>query len=205
MQEYYKILGVNDNATNEEIEVAYKTLKQKYSADRFLEGDAGNEAARNLTKLETAYHEIMENRKRSSETEEKVVNDYSKVEKLLKEGNISDAQEELDNYIDRDAEWHYLQSVIFYKKNWMNESKKQLEIAVNMDPHNTKYTDAFAKLKQKIEFNDAQFRSGNMGGGAYSAQDDSNRQMGGSDSNNACLSMCATWCCMDMLCSICCR
>ncbi len=29
------------------------------------------------------------------------------------------------------------------------------------------------------------------------------RQMGGS--SNECMSMCATWCCMDMLCSLCCN
>lgn len=202
MQEYYKILGLKSDATNEEIEANYKMLKEKYSRDRFLEGEAGNEAARNLTKLETAYHEITESRKHFSESEEKTAQDYSRVEKLLKIGNIAEAQEELDNYTDRDAEWHYLQSVVFYKKNWMNESKKQLEIAVNMDPHNSKYIEAFTKLKQKIEYNDTQFRSGNMGG---RATDGGEKQMGGSDSNNACLSMCATWCCMDMLCSICCR
>ncbi len=203
MQEYYKILGVDVSATDEEVENAYKALKEKYSKDRFLEGEAGNKAARQLTKLETAYHEIKESRNHTSKKEEKSTQDYSRVESLLKKGNISDAQDELDNYSDRDAEWHYLQSVVFYKKNWMNESKKQLEIAVNMEPYNTKYTEAFAKLKQKIEYNDAQFRSGNMGGQPGSTGGE--RQMGGSDSNNACLSFCATWCCMDMLCSCCCR
>ena len=44
-----------------------------------------------------------------------------------------------------------MQSVIFYKKNWVNESKKQLEIAINMEPHNNKYSEAYSKLKQKIE------------------------------------------------------
>ena len=33
MREYYKILGVNEDASLEEIEVAYKALKEQYSAD----------------------------------------------------------------------------------------------------------------------------------------------------------------------------
>ena len=204
MQEFYKILGVSSDATNEEIERAYSTLKEKYSKERFCEGEVGNEAARQLTKIETAYHEIMEERnQKSSNDNERPSADYSEVEKLIKSGNISQAQDLLDNYSERDAEWHYLQSVIFYKKNWMNESKKQLEIAANMDPHNSKYIDALSKLKQKIEFNDAQFRSGNMGGNghAYNGQE---RQMGDSDTNG-CLQFCATWCCIDMMCSMCCR
>ena len=50
-------------------------------------------------------------------------------------------------------------SVVFYKKNWTNESKKQLEIAMNMDPYNTKYKEAYTKLKQKMEFNEKAFHS----------------------------------------------
>ena len=114
MQEYYKILGLTADATEEEIENAYKILKDKYSRERFYEGEIGNEAARNLTKVETAYHEIMASKKTAS-SEEKTY-DYSEVEKMIKSGNLNKAQDILDDFSDRDAEWHYLQSVIFYKK-----------------------------------------------------------------------------------------
>lgn len=199
MQEYYKILGVDENATDEEIDARYQKLKEKYSRERFYEGEIGNDAARNLTKLETAYAEIKSNRAtRAKESETSY--DFSSVEKFIKEEKINDAQNILDNITDRNAEWHYLQSVIFYKKNWVNESKKQLEIALNMEPHNLKYADAYSKLKQKIAFNESQFRSGNANGGAY-AEDE--RQMGGTGIND-CLSFCTTWCCINMLCN-CCR
>lgn len=200
MQEYYKILNLPQDASIEEIEKAYQALKDKYSKERFYEGEIGNEAARQLTKVETAYSEIMASRKNANSKSE-TVNDFSEVESLIKKGDISAAQEKLDNCVDRNAEWHYLQSVVFYKKNWINESKKQLEIALSMDPHNVKYSDSLTKLKQKIEFNDRQFHSANST--SYGEQD-VNRQMGGTDSNG-CLTFCATWCCMDMLCSMCCR
>ena len=203
MQEYYKILNISEDATVEEIEAAYKTLKEKYSRERFLEGEVGNEAARLLTKVETAYHEIMASRKDKSEKTEASPVDFSDVEELIKKGDIATAQTKLDDINDRNAEWHYLQSVIFYKKNWINESKKQLEIALNMEPHNEKYSNDYAKLKQKMEYNERQFKSGNAHYGAASEQPE-NRQMGGADTNN-CMSFCATWCCMDMLCSMCCR
>ncbi len=201
MQEFYKILGLTESATDEEVESAYRNLKEKYSRERFCEGEVGNVAARNLTKVETAYHEIIASRKKVN-ADNFFENDYSDVEKYIRSGNIALAQEKLDDFTDRDAEWHYLQSVIFYKKNWINESKKQLEIAISMEPHNQKYSEAFSKLKQKMEYNDRQFRSEN----SYSqdANQQANRQMGGVDTNS-CLSFCATWCCMDMLCSICCR
>ena len=142
MQEFYKILGVSENATDEEIEAAYSRLKDEYSRDRFLEGEAGNLAAKNLTKLETAYQEIKESRRNTAKPDGKEPESLEEVEKLLKAGKIAEAQTALDNVTDRSAEWHYLQSVVFYKKNWLNESKKQLEIAMNIEPHNQKYSDA---------------------------------------------------------------
>ena len=201
MKEYYKILDVSEFASNEEIDIQYKRLKEKYSRERFLEGEAGNEAAKNLTKLETAYSEIMASRKNVYEEDGNVKEDFSEIEKLIKLGNISGAQRLLDDYSSRSAEWHYLQSVIFYKKNWTNESKMQLEIALNMDPHNAKYADAYSKLKQKMEFNNRQFHSGNTAYGE--AGGPAPRQMGGDAGN--CLTFCATWCCIDMMCSLCCR
>lgn len=200
MQEYYKILGLSEDCTEEEITAQYEKLKEKYSRERFYEGEIGNEAARNLTKLETAYYEIMNDRKKEVKNEN-TDSDFSDIETLLKEGKFNDAQARLDDISERNAEWHYLQSVVYYKKNWMNESKKQLEIALNMDPHNQKYSDSYEKLKKKMTIGEKQFRSGNASGADVDPND---RQMGDTGTND-CLSFCATWCCMNMLCNMCCR
>ena len=200
MQEYFKILGLQPNATEEEIENAYQTLKNQYSRDRFLEGELGNEAARNLTKLETAYQEIKASRVSYQENSNNF-HTFDEVEQLIKKGDIASAQIKLDNINDRSAEWHYLQSVIFYKKNWINDSKKQLEIALNMEPHNDKYINAYTKLKQLIEYNDKQFNGGSYHNEQQTAQ---NRQMGGTDSNG-CAEFCLTWCCMNAMLNMCCN
>ena len=201
MQEYFKILGLNTDATDEEIENAYQTLKSQYSRDRFLEGELGNIAAKNLTKLENAYSEIIEYKKQNQEkTTGKTVSFYE-VENLIKDGNISSAQIALDNIAERTAEWHYLQSCIYYKKNWINDCKKQLEIALKLDPYNAKYVRTYEKLKQTIAYNDGQFN----GGAHYNQQQaDSNRQMGGTDTNG-CADFCLTWCCMNMALNMCCN
>jgi DnaJ-class molecular chaperone len=89
MQEFYKILGISPDASDEEVEVAYRSLKEKYSKERFYEGEAGNEAARKLTKVEMAYQEIMDSRKQKSTTEEgKEAQDFSEVQRAIKNGNI---------------------------------------------------------------------------------------------------------------------
>ncbi len=200
MQKYFEILGIDKNASEEEIENAYLQKKEKLSKDRFLEGEAGNEAARQLTMLETAYYEIKANMTKSTEGG-KSMSDFSEVEELIRQGNISLAQTKLDDINQRDAEWHYLQSVIFYKKNWINESKKQLEIALNLEPHNQKYSNAYVKLKEKIEYNNKQFTNNSYGG---NNQYNENRQMGETDTNG-CVDYCLTMCCMNMMCNMCCN
>jgi DnaJ-class molecular chaperone len=202
MQENYKILGLTETATDEEIESSYKALKAKYSKDRFLEGDEGNNAAKNLTRLENAYTEIMEERNSLSKNNSNNDKNYSSVTEFIKAGRLDDAQNLLDNDFDRDAEWHYFQAVIFYKKNWTNESKKQLEIAMNMDPFNQKYKKAYQSLNTKAQAAQAHFHSGNTN---YNNDgQNNNRQMGGDTCGNM-ADCCAMWCCMDTMCNCCCR
>ena len=195
MQKLYQILGVSEDASIEEIESSYKALKEQYSKERFLEGEAGNEGARKLTLLENAYAEVMAVRKNEETTS------YADIESAIRKGDISLAQEKLDLYSTRDAEWHYLQSVVFYKKNWLNESKKQLEIAMSMDTANKKYADAYTRMNERIAFNEKQFQSGN----ANMNEEQTERpepQMGGNGTMNCC-SSCATWCCMNAALNLC--
>ena len=83
--------------------------------------------------------------------------DYSSVDILIKAGKVEEAQQVLDGYSERTAEWHYLQAVIYYKKNWGNECKKQMEIALTKDPNNAKYKDSYDKLCKEMEFKNKNF------------------------------------------------
>ena len=147
----YNIFGVTEDVTDEELAAAYQQLREKYREDRWLEGEAGNEAAKKLTELENAYKELTEERKRQSKNTEGA-NAFEEISRLLKEGDVNGAQAVLDDFNERNAEWHYLQAVVFYKKNWINDSKKQLEIAMQMDPDNNKYREAYGKMNAKAEY-----------------------------------------------------
>lgn len=67
-KEFYDLLGLTEDATDEEIKERYTELKKKYNEDRWLDGEAGNEAARMLGKLDAAYTEIMAERREKSKT-----------------------------------------------------------------------------------------------------------------------------------------
>ena len=203
-KQYYEILGVSESATDEEIRARYEELKKKYSEERFLEGEAGNEAARMLNRIDVAYNEIMTERS-EKHSAENAGSSYAKVDEYIRAGKINEAQAVLDEFNERPAEWHYLQSVVFYKKNWMNESKKQLEIALQMDSSNEKYRTAYNKLKEKIEYDKKQAENPQQqqaqGGYAQSAPQpgyDEQQQMGGGFCEQ-----CATCCACNMLMNCC--
>ena len=150
----YEILGLSHLASREQIDQRYQELRAKYQKDRFLEGDAGEEAAENLQKIEVAYRDILfalEEKQQQEQTQQPT--DYAKVEQLIRDNNLDKAQEMLDNVIIRDAEWHYLQSVLFYKRNWFLESKKQLEMATKLDPSNERYQRSLEKLTKILASN----------------------------------------------------
>lgn len=202
MKDFYEILGLTETATDEEITARYHQLRDKYREDRWLDGEAGNEAAKNLTKLEAAYKEIMSARKeRSQNTEGKDA--FEEVAELLRQDKISEAQTLLDNFNERNAEWHYLQAVVYYKKNWTNDSKKQLEIAIQMDPENAKYRAAYGKLNAKRDYQQQSAHQQNQQSqNPYTSGMDN--QMGGGNFCSDCLSCCYATLCVNCLFNCCC-
>ena len=200
MNEYYELLGVNENATDEEITAQYEKLKEKYKEERWQDGEAGNEAARMLNKIDVAYREILSARKEQSQnTDGKDV--YEEIADLLKAGDMSKAQARLDDCNERSAEWHYLQAVVFYKKNWTSESKKQLEIAMEMDPDNIKYRNAYGKLNVK---NDYQRQSAYDTQNPYARQAPVDEPQMGGGFCDACAQCCFINLCANCLLNMCC-
>lgn len=203
-----ELLGLDEGATVEQINSAYESLRAKYLEERFLEGEAGNEAARMLTKIEVAHSELLAELAEAGRNNESGGGSaYENVEQLIKSNDLDGAQRALDAFNERNAQWHYLQSVVFYRKNWMNESKKQLEIAMHLDTENEKYKDAYKKLNDKMSYdakdharegaNQSAYQGQNMNG----AQDD---QMGGNFCSD-CVTCCYINMCVNCLCNMCCN
>lgn len=158
--QYYSVLGLMPSATREDIDNAYNTLKAKYSRDRFLVGIEGEEAAEKLQEIEVAYRDIIAELDNAN-AQSKEQNDYDfgafdpyvAVKNYIKHNQLDDAQRLLDETNTRNGEWHYLQSVIFYKNNWFLEAKKQLEFAISLEPNNQRYRDSLDKLEKIISSN----------------------------------------------------
>ncbi len=178
----YDILGVMPSATRDDIDNAYRALRDKYQQERFQVGLAGEEAAEKLQEIEVAYRELLADLDAAQSTEYKWANGqeeeddfdpFAVVKNQIKNNNLESAQQMLDEVSVRNAEWHYLQSVIFYKNNWFLEAKRQLEFAVSLEPNNERYQASLDKLNKIISsrtISDDQLRSttttttGGMGG-----------------------------------------
>ena len=193
----YEILGLNENASREEIDARYHELRDKYQKDRFLPGDEGEEASEKLQQLEVAYRDILTTRAEAEQastfTED---TDYTAIQELITSNKLDEAQKLLDERVTRDAEWHYLQSILFYKRNWFLESKKQLELACQMEPDNTRYQQSLEKLTKILASNTIspdQLRT-------TSRPTDSGPRMGAGNGT------CTGSACMDcLLCNACCN
>lgn len=146
MNNPFEFFGLDTDATQNALDVRYHDLRKELMEKRFLPGAEGEEAAKKLGQIDRFYEEatdLIKHRDFSFEAEE---DQYLAVENLIKAGDLSGAQRKLDEIATRSGEWHYLQSIIYYKQNWFLESKKQLEFAMQMEPGNEKFRSSYDKL-----------------------------------------------------------
>ena len=215
----YEVLGLVNGASKEEVEAAYLRLRDKYRLDMHSEGARGKEAARKLNEVENAYADILVNyaeggvkveadnglhyEQTQTQTQaqpqpEIVDNEYNAIEQLIRDKRFSDAQRALDDIDNRNANWHYYQSVIYYKLGRMQESKAQLELACSMDPGNQRFQNSLRKLNEKLNATHTQPVYSNDG---YSrSYNDDYRMRSAEDS---CCQACQAMLCLNCLCNCC--
>ena len=192
----FVILGVDKNATQSEILEAYKQKRAYYQAHVFDEGESGARSASMLNQLDDAYQQAMEMAVESATVTGEGESAYEQVKQAIRSKDIETAQKLLDDMSYRGAEWHYYQSVVFYEKNWLNDTKKQLEIALQMEPQNEKYQRALDNLKKKIDGSRPYDKEGAQG--VYNADstqtDRTYTQRDGAVADGLCTACQALWC-----------
>lgn len=166
----YEILGLPTSATKEEATQRYNQLRQQFLQDRFLPGEEGELACERLQELDVAYRDVLDNideqnnatkdfdnatssTDTTNTTADNNDSEYVEIQNLIKENRLDEAQEILDKKINRNAEWHYTQSILFYKRSWFLESKKQLEMACQIEPDNQRYKQSLEKLTKILASN----------------------------------------------------
>ena len=101
MKDPYSILGVNKNASDEEIKNAQRELARKYHPDNYQDNPLSELAAEKMKEINEAYDAIVNNRrgKKSSYTggfSENSASSFPEIRSLISQNRLEQAQELLD-------------------------------------------------------------------------------------------------------------
>lgn len=159
----YKVLGVSESATNEEIRAAYLALVKKYHPDKYTDPDIKQLANEKLKEINEAYDQLTKNPGKTASSGYSGTNygagghggSYSGPEAdrfirargLINAGNLDGAKTILDSIQTRNAEWYYLYGIIYLRQGWYDKAREYLGRAYRMEPGNAEYAQAYNTLR----------------------------------------------------------
>ena len=156
----YEVLGVPENASEEEIKKAYKELVKKYHPDKYQDNPLADLAEEKLQEVNEAYDMLMKNRNSGSSGSYSYGNygsgsgsggsygtpDYMAVRRYIDAGNLTAAENILNSTKDRSAEWFFLSGMLSYRKGWYDDAVNKLKTANDLAPNNMEYSQAYGRI-----------------------------------------------------------
>ena len=184
MENPYKVLGVREGASQEEIKAAYKELAKKYHPDKYVNNPLGDLAAEKMKEINEAYDFLMKNGGGSTGAGNSA--NYAAIRNHINSGNIGEAERMLNQINIRDAEWNYLMGTVMMRKGWYDSAYQYLLHATQMAPGNPEYRNAFNNIS----------RSGNMYRNMGTNQ---GYGAGGMDTCDCCSNLICADCCCELM------
>lgn len=166
MKDPYSVLGVSQNASDEEIKKAYRELARKYHPDNYQNNPLADLAEEKMKEINQAYDTITKQRaggyqpsggsyggqgsysqQRSYASSNNPT--YARVRSMINAGDLVGAERLLYEVPQKNAEWYFLSGSIAYRKGWLDEAMQNYTIAVQMDPGNMEYRQALSVMQQR--------------------------------------------------------
>lgn len=165
MKDPYSVLGVSQNASDEEIKKAYRELARKYHPDNYQNNPLADLAEEKMKEINQAYDTITKQRAGGyqqpnsgysgqsgySQQRSYASNNptYARVRSLINAGDLAGAERLLYEVPQKNGEWYFLSGSIAYRKGWLDEAMQNYTMAVQMDPGNMEYRQALAMMQQR--------------------------------------------------------
>ncbi|MEE0946006.1 MAG: DnaJ domain-containing protein [Acutalibacteraceae bacterium] len=191
MNDPYVILGVNRNASDDDIKKAYRELARKYHPDHYADNPLSELAAEKMKEINEAYDAIMNERRGAGNKTGSASGGYTgstqfkDIREMINAGQLDKAQVVLDGTPigNRNAEWYFLSGMVQYRRGYFDNAYSSFANACRLDPSNPEYAEAFRRIQHQ-------------GRGNFSGPYRSSRNMGSN--------MDACDCCQTLICADCC-
>ena len=196
MRDPYSVLGVSQNASDEQVKKAYRELARKYHPDNYQNNPLADLAEEKMKEINEAYEAITKQRAGGGAYQQQPSGGYgyagqqrsygasgnptyARVRSMINNGDLGTAERLLQEVPGRDGEWYFLSGSIAYRKGWLDEAAQNYTRAVQMEPNNMEYRQAYAMMQQQ-------------GGGGYRPYGYTNTVDG--------MDCCTTMLCLNCLC-----
>lgn len=168
MNDPYSVLGIEPNATDEEVKKAYRQLARKYHPDNYQDNPLADLAEEKMKAINEAYDQINKQRaggyqqqsaggQSYSAYQQSYGNSYQQdyggrtiyndVRMAINSNNLNQAEALLLQKQERGAEWYFCSGSISYRRGWLDDALSSYQRAVSMDPNNAEYRQALNMMQ----------------------------------------------------------